>query len=104
MKNGKTKHAGYEEVLNFEYKKPLETFKSISEMFSIPLKTLKTWRTRGELKYPIITKIDGSRRIVVQPKLFASWFLEKKCSGVPSVADNKIIYSKQIKSMSEARR
>jgi len=104
MKNGKTKHASHEEVLNFEYKRPLETLKSISEMFSIPLKTLKTWRSRGELKYPVITKIDGSRRIVVQPKLFASWFLEEKCHGVPSIAENKVIYSKQLKSMSEARR
>jgi hypothetical protein len=47
--------------------------------------------------------VKGSRRIVVQPQLFAEWFVKNKCGSAPTVDENKVIYSKQIKAMTEAR-
>ena len=103
MKQEKLKHASYDEILNFAYDQPLMTVKATCEKFSLPVKTFKTWQYRDELKHPIIIKVKGSRRIVVQPQLFAEWFVKNKCGSAPTVGENRIIYSKQINAMTEGR-
>ena len=99
----KKEKQSFEDILNFKFDQPTMTTKALCEKFSIPLKTFKTWQHRNELGYPIIIKLSGSRRNVVQPKQFAAWFVKNKCGHVPRTEENKILYGKQIKAMAEAR-
>jgi|TARA_B100001964_G_scaffold244604_1_gene326859 hypothetical protein len=93
----------FDEIKNYSFDKATYPIREICDIFSIPYKTFKTWQQRGELNYPIVLKLDGSRRIVVQPKLFSHWLCEKKFNHVPTLSENLKYYDKQIRAMKKAR-
>lgn len=93
----------FEEIVNYDFDKPSYRVKEICKKFSVPVKTFKTWQYRGEIGYPIIVKVKGSRFLLVMAKPFAKWFAEKKLGSIPTIAENKVTFQKQIKAMAEAR-
>ena len=84
-------------------KKKYIQLKEGAEITSTPFKTLQRWKREGELTHPVLLKIKGSNRIVLDKEPFLNWFKETKLGQAPSTQDNLRIYGNRLKAMREAR-
>ena len=79
------------------------TLRDGADITSTPLKTVQRWKREGELTHPVVLKIKGSNRIVLNKKEFMDWFKIKKLGQVPTKEENLALYGERLKAMRLAR-
>ena len=61
------------------------------------------WVRRSEVGFPIVVRLDKSRRLMIHPKAFVTWLIANKFNQTPTASEQLAFYSKQLKAMRMAR-
>jgi|TARA_Y100000992_G_C21169187_1_gene444986 hypothetical protein len=92
-----------DELGQIQFNKALYPPKELCSLLSIPIKTFKGWVRRSEVGFPIVVRLDKSRRLMIHPKAFVTWLIANKFNQTPTASEQLAFYSKQLKAMRMAR-